>query len=79
MKTPSSWWFSHLPCVIRWGPPTVSSRERQGWMPPHGKICMTIAFMHNNLEDKGLSWWTLSGLIPGTDMKRSPATREEMS
>lgn len=31
---------------------------------------MTIASMHINLEDKGLSWWKLSGLITGTDMKR---------
>ena len=52
---PVNWWVSCLPCVVRWGFPTVSSRGRTGWVwyMVHKKTC-TVAFTQVNLEDKGI-------------------------
>lgn len=35
------------------------SKGKARWTPVPGKICLTVAFIHINLEDKGLSWWKL--------------------
>ncbi|OWK04362.1 hypothetical protein Celaphus_00016391 [Cervus elaphus hippelaphus] len=58
---PLNWWVSCLPCVVRWGFPTVSSRGRTGWVACvfHRKTC-TVAFTQVNSEDKG----TLAKLSP---------------
>ena len=57
---PLNWWVSCLPCVVRWGFPTVSSRGRTGWVACvfHKKTC-TVAFTQGNSEDKG----TLAKLV----------------